>query len=115
MLAVPAAAQMDLSLVSGQPLPSADLPAGTVTIRVIRGAVTNNVVGQKVDVTVDGAVRSLTTDNGGRVELTGLKPGTRVQATTVVDGERIESKPFAIETTGIRVMLVAKAGGASAP
>jgi hypothetical protein len=111
-----AQAQMDLSQVSGQPLPSPDLPAGTVTVRVVRGALTNNAVGQPVEITVDGASRRLTTDDQGRVEVTGLNRGARVQAMTVVDGERVESVPFTIGDTGIRLMLVAGvgAGGTSA-
>jgi hypothetical protein len=88
-------------------LPSPDVPVGTVTVRVIRGSLANNVVGQTVDVTVDGSKRSLTTDANGRVQVSGLKPGTQVKAVAVVDGERVESKDFAIGSTGIRVMLVA--------
>jgi hypothetical protein len=107
LLALPAAAQMDLRQVSGQPLPSPDVPAGTVTVRVIRGSLANNVVGQVVDVTVDGSKRSLTTDANGRVQVSGLRPGAQVKAAAVVNGERVESKDFAIGSTGIRVMLVA--------
>ena len=113
--AAPVAAQMDLTQVSGQPLPSPDLSPGTLTVRVIRGAITNNVANQDVELTVDGAVRRLKTDVSGHVELTGLKPGTQVKAVTVVDGQRIESKDITMGTTGIRVMLVARldASGAS--
>jgi hypothetical protein len=112
ILAPSALAQMDLSLVSGQPLPSPDLPAGTITIRVIRGALTNNVVGQVVDVTVDGQTRQLTTDAAGRVQLDKLKMGTRVKAVAVVGNERVESKDITIGGAGIRVMLVAALGAA---
>jgi hypothetical protein len=111
-LAVPALAQMDLSQVSGQPLPSPDLPVGTVSVRVIRGAVTNNVANQPVDVTVDGKTQRVTTDANGRAQVSGLRQGAEVKAATVVDGQRIESKQFAIGSTGIRVMLVAGAGAA---
>lgn len=100
-------AQMDLSLVSGQPLPSPDVPIGTMTVRVIRGSLTNNVAGQAVDVTIDGATRTFMTDANGRAEVTGLKPGAHVKAVTVVDGERIESKDITIGGSGLRVMLVA--------
>jgi hypothetical protein len=117
LFAGPAAAQMDLRQVSGQPLPSPDVPAGTVTVRVIRGSLANNLVGQVVDVTVDGSKRSLTTDANGRVQVSGLRPGAQVKAVTVVNGERVESKDFAIGSTGIRVMLVATDpnGAVSAP
>jgi hypothetical protein len=120
LVAAQAAAQMDLRQVSGQPLPSPDVPVGTVTVRVIRGSVTNNVVGQAVDVMVDGSKRTLTTDQNGRVQVSGLRPGTQVKAVAVVNGERVESKEFAIGGTGIRVMLVASdpnapAAGAPGP
>jgi len=114
VLAVPALAQMDLSQVSGQPLPSPDLPVGTVSVRVIRGAVTNNVANQPVEVTVDGKTQRVTTDANGRAQVSGLRQGAQVKAATVVDGQRIESAEFAIGSTGIRVMLVAAAGGAAA-
>src|SRR5262245_29822140 len=66
--------------ISGQPLPSNDLPAGTISVRVIRGSFANNLPNQKVDVAVDGKVRTLTTDAEGRVQVSGLAPGTRVKA-----------------------------------
>ena len=117
-MAAPVAAQMDLSQVSGQPLPSPDLPAGTLTVRVIRGAITNNVPNQDVEITVDGRTRHLMTDASGHVEVSGLTPGAHAKAVAVVDGERIESKDITIGPTGIRVMLVAhdrsSAGAAAA-
>lgn len=114
LAAAPAAAQMDLKQVSGQPLPSADLPAGTMTVRVVRGGLTNNVPNQPVQVTVDGSTRTLTTDAGGRVEVTGLKPGARVKVVTTVDGERVESQDITIGSGGIRVMLAAGLADAAA-
>ena len=57
--------------------------------------------------TVDGQARTMTTDASGRVELSGLKPGTHVKAVTTVDGERLESQDITIASSGIRVMLVA--------
>jgi len=48
------------------------------------------------------------TNDAGRAEFRGLQPGTRVKASAVVDGERLESQEFAIPPTGgIRVALVA--------
>jgi hypothetical protein len=102
-----ARAQMDLSQVSGQPLPSPDLPAGTVSVRVIRGTITNNIVNQPVDIAVDGKTQRVTTDANGRAQISGLKAGAQVKAVTVVDGQRLESKEFAIGSSGIRIMLVA--------
>jgi hypothetical protein len=97
----------DLRQVSGKPLPSPEVPAGTVTVRVIRGSFANNLVGQTVEVTVDGKKRTMTTDASGRVEISGLRPGTRLRAVTVVAGERLESEEITVGSSGLRVMLVA--------
>ena len=109
-LAIPLAAQVqmpDLKLVSGQPLPSADLPAGSLSVRVIRGNLANNIPNQKVEFTVNGTTQTRTTDANGRAELSGLTAGARVKAVTTVDGERLESQVISIGASGIRVMLVA--------
>src|SRR5205814_7049017 len=48
------------------------------------------------------------TNETGRAEFTGLAPGTRVKASTTVDGERLESQEFTVPATGgTRVALVA--------
>jgi hypothetical protein len=108
-------AQMDLSQVSGRPLPSADVPVGTMTVRVVRGSVTNNVVGQPVDVTIEGKTLHFTTDASGHIEVNGLAMGAHVKAVAVVDGQKIESQDITIGASGIRVMLVAGAGASAAP
>ncbi|HUL71947.1 MAG TPA: hypothetical protein VLT86_02540 [Vicinamibacterales bacterium] len=97
----------DPKQISGVPLPAADLPAGAVSVRVVRGAFTNNVTNQAVEFTVDGKRQTKTTDAQGRVELTGLTPGTKIRAVTVVDGERLESQEITMAASGIRVVLVA--------
>jgi hypothetical protein len=110
LVAVPSLAQTQMpnpKEISGQPLPSPELPAGTLSVRVIRGSFANNLTGQPVDVTVDGTPQTLKTDSGGRVQVSGLKSGAHVKATTVVDGERLDSQDIVIGATGIRVMLVA--------
>jgi len=96
-----------LKKASGQPLPSPDLPAGTLSVRLFRGMVTQSIAGQIVELTIDGKTQTKTTDSAGRVEVSGLKPGAVVKATAVVDGERLESQAITIGATGIRVMLVA--------
>lgn len=105
---VPPGAQMpDPKQMSGVPLPASDIPAGTVTVRVVRGALSNLVVGQVVEL-VGEVTASGRTNDAGRAAFMGLKPGTRVKAVTVVDGERLESQEFALPPqAGIRVMLVA--------
>src|SRR5690606_711814 len=73
------------------------------------GSLSNNIQGQAVELTIaGGATRSATTDDAGRAEFTGLTPGQQVQASTVVDGTRLESQSIAMPAQGgIRVMLFA--------
>jgi hypothetical protein len=92
--------------ISGVPLPAQDLPAGTISVRVVRGSFTSNLTNQPVEITVDGRTQTKKTDESGRVQVTGLKPGTKVRAVTVVDGARLESQEITIGATGIRVVLV---------
>ncbi len=98
----------DPKQISGVPLPVADVPAGTVTVRVIRGQLTNILPGQTVELTGAGAPRTATTDNAGRATFSELPPGSRVKASVTVNGERIESQEFAVPAAGgTRLMLVA--------
>ena len=113
----------DPKQMSGRPLPVGDLPVGTVTVRVVRGSMTNVVANQAVELTGAGAPLTATTNAQGRAEFPGLRPGLTVQATTTVDGERLQSQQFTVPTSGgIRVALVATdpaskggAGGGAPP
>ena len=110
VLATPAVqAQMpDARQMSGVPLPVSELPVGTVTVRVVRGAMTNVISGQVVELSGGPSTVSARTNDAGRAEFTGLQPGTRVKASTTVSGEQVESQEFAIPAVGgIRVALVA--------
>lgn len=90
---------------SGVPLQASELAPGTLTVRVVRGAMTNPIANQQVEVT--GAA-PISTNDTGRAEFTGLAPGARVKAVAVVDGERLESQEIVVPPVGgIRVMLVA--------
>jgi len=102
------AAMPDPKAMSGMPLPVPDLAAGTVTARVIRGALTNPMPGQTVELSGAGDNRTAQTDEAGRATFTGVPPGTRVKVAVVVNGERVESQEFVVPPAGgIRVMLVA--------
>jgi hypothetical protein len=108
-ISLPAQAQQmpDPRQMSGVPLPTGDLPVGTITVRVIRGSLANPVVNQVVQIT-GGATTTATTNESGRAEFSGLTPGARVRAFTEVNGERIESQEIPIPASGgVRVMLVA--------
>lgn len=117
-VAVPAAAQVampDASQMSGLPLPAGELPVGTISVRVFRERVGNNVAGQSVAVTAGGQTRTATTDAQGRAEFPGFSPGDVVVATTTVDGEILVSQEITVPSRGgIRVALVAGAGAAAA-
>src|SRR5258708_13172747 len=90
-------AQMpDPKQISGVPLPVADIPVGTVTVRVIRGQLANILPDQTVELTGAGAPKTATTDQAGRATFSGLPPGSRVKASVSVGGERIESQEFAV-------------------
>jgi len=84
------------------------VPVGTVTVRVIRGALTNPLPGQPVELTVAGTQKTAKTDDAGRATFSGLAPGSRAKAVVVVDGERVESQEFEVPAAGgMRMMLVA--------
>ena len=92
---------------SGVPLPTADLPVGTITVRLIRGSLSNPLPGQRVEITGD-AQASGTTNESGRAEFPSLRPGATIKAIAVVDGEKLESQQIQVPAAGgIRVMLVA--------
>ena len=61
----------DPSLINGRALPAPELAVGTVTVRVVREAIGNNVVGQDVRLTVGGETRTARTDDEGRAEFSG--------------------------------------------
>jgi hypothetical protein len=97
----------DPKQMSGIPLPVPDVPVGTVTVRVIRGQLTNPVSGQTVELTVAGAAKTAQTDDAGRATFTGLPTGARVKAAVTVGGERVESQEFTVAPVGgTRLMLV---------
>lgn len=118
LVATGAIAQVDMpdpAAMSGTPLPAPELPAGTVTVRVVRERMGNNVVGQDVELVVGGAKRIMKTDAQGRAQFDNLPAGAAVEASTVVDGEALRSQAFTVpDRGGIRVALVAGVAAAKA-
>ena len=118
-LAAPAFAQFqmpDPKEMSGIPRPATDLPAGHVSVRLIRGQLSNNIQGHPVEMHASGKVITVKTDENGRAEFSGIAPGTTVKATATVDGERLESQEFPWPGDGgIRLMLVATLKTADGP
>src|SRR5262245_48540683 len=98
----------DPKQMSGIPRPVNDLPDRTVSVRLIRGALSNNIINFPVELVVGRKVRTANTDESGRAEFRDLPPGESLKAVAVVDGERLESEEFPAPTQGgIRLMLVA--------
>ena len=101
-------AMPDPSLIHGRAIPAGDLAVGTVTVRIVRESIGNNVVGQDVRLTVNGEARNAQTDAEGRAEFPGLTPGAEVRADATVDGEALTSESFMVPASGgLRVILVA--------
>ncbi|PHY11317.1 MAG: hypothetical protein CK533_05000 [Acidobacterium sp.] len=110
MLTVPAFAQMatpDPSAMAGLPLPAGDVPDASVTVRVLRERMGNNISGQLVTLRVGTESRTATTDAQGRAQFSALPAGASVQASTTVDGEVLTSQEFPVPARGgIRVALI---------
>lgn len=97
----------DPKQMSGIPRPVTDLPDGAISVRLIRGELSNNITGHPVELHVGGRVLTAKTDDSGRAQFEGVPAGT-VKAVAVVDGERLESQEFpAPAQGGVRLMLVA--------
>ncbi len=93
--------------ISGVPLPAADLPAGSVSVRVIRGGFDKNIPDVPVVFTVDGVKRTMKTGADGRTEINKIKAGAIVTASATVDGATLTSQPVTIAASGVRFVLVA--------
>jgi hypothetical protein len=99
----------DPKQMAGIPRPVDDLPSGSVSVRLIRGQLSNNIADHPVELHFgNGRVLTVKTDEAGRAQFDKLPAGSPVKAVAVVDGERLESQEFpAPGQGGIRLMLVA--------
>lgn len=109
----PAAAQTampDPRQMAGIPRPVDDLPDRSISVRLIRGQLSNNITGHPVELHL-GSLRgvvTVNTDDTGRAQFDNVEPGGEVRAVAVVEGERLESQVFAPPARGgIRLLLVA--------
>ena len=57
---------------SGIPLPSRDLADGTISVRLILGALANNIIDHSVDLRVNEEVRTAKTNENGRAQFLSL-------------------------------------------
>jgi hypothetical protein len=100
---------------AGIPRPDDAQPAHSVSVRLIRGQMSNSISGHPVDLLVDGQAQTVATNEEGRAQFYNLPSGAALKAVATVDGERLESQEFpspAPGQPGIRLLLVAtdKAG-----
>ncbi|HOG29902.1 MAG TPA: hypothetical protein PLT35_11545 [Vicinamibacterales bacterium] len=111
-----AAAQgMDARQMSGIPIPSPDVAPGTVSVRLVRGTMADNIAGHEVQLIVGAGTRSARTDAAGRALFEGVEAGVQVRAVALVGEERLESSAFGMPASaGVRLVLVAGGGAASA-
>src|SRR5439155_1468801 len=98
----------DPKQMSGIPRPVTDLPDHAISVRLIRGSLSNNITNFPVALHIGSEVHTVKTDDGGRAQFNDVPAGAMVKAVAVVDGETLESQEFAApERGGIRLMLVA--------
>jgi len=105
-------AQMpDPKQMSGIPLPSGDVPKGSVSVRLVRGTLDRPVTGHPVQLHAGETTQTVKTDQEGRSVFSGVLPGLPVHVLAEVDGERLESQTFGLPPeAGVRMVLVAGAG-----
>ncbi len=96
----------DARAMSGIPRPDPSLPDGTVSVRLVRGQLTNLVVGFPVEFIVDGKSQNATTDETGHAVLNGLPAGAMVRAVATMGSERIDSQEFRMPAQGGMVLLL---------
>jgi hypothetical protein len=107
----------DPKQMAGIPRPVTDLPDGSISVRLIRGQLSNNIASHQVELNfANGRVLKVNTDDAGRAQFDKVPAGESVKATADVDGEHLESQDFkAPSQGGIRLMLVATDKNAPAP
>ena len=114
LLGVTLSAQIDPRQMAGIPRPVNDLPNGSISVRLIRGQLTNNIANHPVEAHLpNGQVVTVDTDASGRAQFDNLRAGATVTFVATVDGEHLESQEFQVPAQGgIRLMLVATDNGA---
>lgn len=94
-------------MMAGTPLGAPELPDATVSVRVLREQLGNNVANHPVTLKGAQITKTATTDAQGRATFSDIPVGTVVLAITELDGESLQSMEFDIpEKGGVRVALV---------
>jgi len=98
----------DARQMSGLPLPVPEMTPGTVSVRVVRGSMTNPIAGQTVELIVAGETKTAVTDATGRATFENVKIGATASARAVVGSETLSSQEFQIPSQGgLRMILAA--------
>jgi hypothetical protein len=98
----------DPSQIHGRAIPAPELPSATVTVRLVRENIGNNVPGQQVIARQGTVTRVANTDDEGRATFKDLPAGSNWTAEATIDGEVLTSEPFTVPADGgLRVILVA--------
>jgi hypothetical protein len=107
---------IDPSKMSGIPRPDPQVAEGTITVRLIRGELSNRVVNHPVELLADGkVVKTEKTNEEGRATFGGLSGGPFVARAKDGDDE-LTSQPMELQSgAGTRVMLVFKNNQPGAP
>lgn len=107
---------IDPSRMSGIPRPDPQVPAGTITVRLIRAQLSNNMPGVQVGLGgPDGEIVTQKTDENGRATFSGLKGPGPYQARATDGVEELTSQPIELQPDmGSRVMLVFQPEGGAA-
>src|SRR5947199_10820972 len=74
----------DAKTMSGIPRPVTDLPDGSISVRVIRGDLSNNIKDQPVELRAGGKVLTVKTDENGRAQFDKVTAGAAVKLSTDV-------------------------------
>ncbi len=119
LMLVPVAAagqQMpDPAQMAGRPLPAPELTTGTVSVRLVRERMGNNIVDHPILLLAADRQLKGRTDSQGRAQFADVPPGTRVSVQAVVEGETLRSQEFAVPASGgVRVALIAGLEAAAA-
>lgn len=105
----------DPSQMAGRPLPAPELPTGTVSVRLVRERMGNNIASHPVLLVAADRKLKGTTDAQGRAQFGDVPSGTMVTAEANVDGETLRSQEFAVPSSGgVRVALIAGLEAAAA-
>ncbi len=107
---------VDPSRMSGIPRPDPQVPAHTITVRLIRGELSNRVTGHDVELKDQASGETVTakTDENGRATFSGLNGGPYLARASDKDQELV-SQPIELPPeVGVRVMLVFSTGGPGA-